>query len=67
MPPTCPKLHASDLLGVAQVASLLGIADSTWRAYVARGQAPRPIYYLGAAPAWTREQLEEWQAVKGKG
>lgn len=35
------RADLSDLLTVAEVASLLGMQPGTWRALVARGQAPK--------------------------
>jgi predicted DNA-binding transcriptional regulator AlpA len=63
-PPYDPRgLGASaNLLTVADVATRAGIASSTWRAYVSRGQAPRPVTRVGREPLWDAEMVEEWLA-----
>jgi hypothetical protein len=35
-------MSPDDLLTGPQIAVLIGVSPSTWRAYVARGQAPAP-------------------------
>lgn len=53
----------ADELTTAAVADLLGIEPATWRAYVARGQAPGPDGRHDArTPYWRRETVEAWQA-----
>jgi hypothetical protein len=37
------------------------ITAGTWRAYVARGQAPAPVRRVGATPLWRREDVEAWR------
>lgn len=36
------------------------IAPGTWRSYVARGQAPRPVEYVSRTPLWDAAAIEEW-------
>lgn len=53
------------LLTLPQVLAHLGergrvIGRSTWRAYVARGQAPAPVQRIGREPLWTAEQIDAW-------
>lgn len=36
----------------AQCATAWGIKPPTWRAYVARNQAPRPVRHVGRTPLW---------------
>lgn len=52
-------------LTVAQVAALVGVRPATWRAYVSRDQAPRPVEYLDArTPLWDRAVVEAWAAAR---
>lgn len=53
-----------NLLTVAEVCQRLGIAPSTWRAYVARGQAPQPDRRIGREPLWSPRTIERWQASR---
>lgn len=55
----------SDLMTAQAVAALLAtcgrhITASTWRAYVARGQAPAPVRHVGRTPLWDAEQIRAW-------
>lgn len=45
---------------VADVATRLGVKESTVRAYVSRGQMPAPSGRLGRTPYWTPKDLEPW-------
>lgn len=38
------------------------ISASTWRAYVARGEAPAPVEHVGRTPLWDRAQVIAWNA-----
>lgn len=40
------------------------ISDTTWRAYVARGQAPAPDRLFGRSPAWLPSTIRDWQASR---
>lgn len=44
----------------AEAAELAGIAPSTWRAYVARGQAPAPRRHVGSTPQWDYDLVQRW-------
>jgi hypothetical protein len=51
-------------LTVAQVADRIGVAASTWRSYVARGQAPKPDgHYDARTPWWLAEVVDAWRAT----
>ena len=43
-------------------ATYLGIAGSTWRAYVSREQAPQPERMFGRSPAWRPATIKAWAA-----
>jgi predicted DNA-binding transcriptional regulator AlpA len=49
-----------ELYTTARVAEALGIAESTVRAYTARGQMPAPSGHVGRTPYWTPEDIEPW-------
>lgn len=57
-------MNPDELLDVAGVAALLGIAPGTISAYKSRGRMPVPIGRLGGSPIWTRRQIEEWRASR---
>lgn len=51
-----------DRLTVMQVAQLYNIKPATFRAYVKRGQAPKPDgQHDKRTPYWLRSTLEEWR------
>jgi hypothetical protein len=52
-------------LTVREVADRLNIAPSTWRSYVARGQAPAPEGQFDArTPWWSAEAIDDWQSKR---
>jgi hypothetical protein len=52
-------------LTTRQVGERLGIKGATWRAYVARGQAPEPDgHYDARTPYWTAETVDRWKASR---
>lgn len=53
-------MPAEEFLTSADISSLAGIAQSTWSAYVARGQAPEPDHHAGRTPLWSRRVIELW-------
>lgn len=56
-------MSADDRLTVGEVAALIGVATSTFRAYVARGQAPPPDGHLdGRTPYWLRSTIKSWRS-----
>jgi hypothetical protein len=59
---TAPELAAENLIGAPGLAEVTGIAPSTLRAYVARGEAdvPLPQAVIGGRSLWSRPVAEEW-------
>jgi len=59
---TAPELAAENLIGAADLAEITGIAPSTLRAYIARGEAdvPLPQAVIGGRSLWARPVAEEW-------
>lgn len=51
--------HA-ELVGVDKIADEFGVQPSTWRAYVARGQAPAPAKRIGRTPLWSWQEVWTW-------
>ncbi|WP_242640394.1 helix-turn-helix transcriptional regulator [Rhodococcoides fascians] len=57
---------AADELSLAEVLTLIehrtgkAITSSTWRSYVARGQAPKPIRRISNAPLYSRDDIDQW-------
>ena len=46
-----------DQLSATQAADVWGVTPSTWRAYVARGWAPKPDGQFGSQNWWWRETV----------
>jgi hypothetical protein len=59
---TAPELATEALIGAPEVAEVTGIAASTLRAYVARGQSdvPLPQAVAGGRALWSRPVAQEW-------
>ena len=59
---TAPELSADQLVGVSELAELAGVAASTLRAYVARGEGdiPQPQAVISGRNAWSRAVGMEW-------
>jgi len=57
-----PELTPSQMLGLAQMAETAGVAASTLRAYISRGEAevPQPQAVIGSRSLWARPVAEEW-------
>lgn len=52
----------TDGLSTAEVAELIGVKPSTFRAYVMRGQAPPADgYHDKRTPYWLRSTIEAWR------
>jgi len=56
-----------DLLTVGECATLAGIKPATWRAYVARGQAPKPAQHISRTPLWDRAEVQAWASSRKRG
>jgi len=57
-----------DQIGMAEVARLAGISQSSIRTYLRRKSIPSPSGYLGRTPWWDRRVIEEWIGVRpGRG
>lgn len=56
-----PKTAPAEEWTARQCAEHIGVKPSTWRAYVARGQAPRPSRYLDQrTPLWSAAEVRAW-------
>lgn len=57
-----PELNGDQLVGVAEMAEIAGIAASTLRAYISREEndVPLPQASLNGRSAWARPVAEEW-------
>ncbi|MGO2632390.1 MAG: helix-turn-helix transcriptional regulator [Galactobacter sp.] len=51
------------LMTAKETAAAIGVAPSTFRAYVARSQAPRPTTTRGGANYWDAEQIAAWRGI----
>jgi hypothetical protein len=59
---TAPELGADQMVTVAAMADITGIAASTLRAYISRGEAdvPLPQAVVNGRSLWARPVAEEW-------
>jgi hypothetical protein len=59
---TAPELTGDQLVGVVEMAEIAGVAPSTLRAYISRGEAevPLPQATVGGRAVWARPVAEEW-------
>jgi len=59
---TAPELNADQMIGATEVATIAGIAASTLRAYLSRGESetPLPQATLHGRSMWARPVAEEW-------
>ena len=59
---TAPELAGDRLVSVTEMAAIGGIAPSTLRAYISRGeeQVPSPQAVIGGRSAWSRPVAEDW-------
>ncbi len=59
---TAPELTGDHLVSAAEMATIAGIAPSTLRAYIARGEAdvPLPQAAHGGRSVWSRPVAEDW-------
>lgn len=47
-----------------EAAAAASVQPSTWRSYVARGQAPAPATHVGSTPLWDTAQVRAWVAAR---
>ena len=59
---TAPELAAESLIGTPELAEVTGIASSTLRAYISRGEAevPLPQAVIAGRSLWSRPVAQEW-------
>jgi predicted DNA-binding transcriptional regulator AlpA len=59
---TTPELAGDRSISATELAAIGGIAPSTLRAYISRGeeQVPSPQAVIGGRRAWSRPVAEEW-------
>ncbi|GAA3832510.1 hypothetical protein GCM10022226_62170 [Sphaerisporangium flaviroseum] len=59
---SAPELTADQLLSLTQMAQIAGVAPSTLRAYVSRGEGdvPQPQATVSGRNVWARPVAEEW-------
>ena len=55
-----PELSLSEVLTLIETKTGKPLARSTWRSYVARGQAPAPVRYLGREPLYSTHTITQW-------
>jgi len=50
----------SDILGVGDVANLVGIDRTTVWSHLKRGTIPEPTWYVSGRPLWHRKTIVAW-------
>jgi hypothetical protein len=63
---SAPELAGDQLIGVAEMAELGGIAASTLRAYISRGEGdvPLPQATVSGRSAWSRPVAQDWAEAR---
>ena len=66
--PTAPELAGDQLIGVAEMARVGGIAASTLRAYLSRDQSdvPDPQAVIGGRNMWSRPVAADWAEQRNR-
>lgn len=59
-----PELHPQHLVDLEGAAGAAGVALSTVRAYLARGQMPAPVARVGGSPVWSRPVIDQWLSAR---
>lgn len=54
------ELTVADVLALIEAETGKALSSSTWRAYVARGQAPKPARHISRTPLYERSDIEQW-------
>jgi predicted DNA-binding transcriptional regulator AlpA len=54
-------VSAEQLVGLAEVADLLGVSKRTASRYANRPDFPDPIGRLRAGPVWRKSDIERWR------
>jgi predicted DNA-binding transcriptional regulator AlpA len=62
-----PPRSSADLLGLAEVAELLGFSRRHAARVTARPDFPRPVTRLAATPIWRKSQVEKWARDRERG
>ncbi|MCK7676201.1 hypothetical protein M0E81_10625 [Corynebacterium sp. CCM 9187] len=62
-PTIVDKITGDELWRITDCAEHCGILSGTWRQYVARGHAPKPVGHLDArTPLWDAHQIRAWNS-----
>ena len=56
--------RARDLIGLAEVAEIIGVSRSTARVHRVNGSLPPTFTELACGPIWVRQDVEKWQAER---
>jgi hypothetical protein len=57
------KVDPRDLLGLSEVADMLGWDRRRVATYSVRGLLPQPIAHLKCGQIWSRQQIEDYQKL----
>lgn len=57
----------SGLVGIAEIAAMLGVRPSTVSGYHSRGQLPDPYVILACGSIWLRADIEHWRDHERRG
>lgn len=58
------KTLTAELVGVKEVAEMLGVRVATVSSYLSRGQMVKPLATLACGPVWLRQDIERWDAQR---
>lgn len=57
---------AQDLVGVAEVADMLGVTRTRVSQLASVSGFPEPVARLAAGPVWARDDVERWARETGR-
>ena len=55
-----------ELVGIQEIAAMLGVAAMTPVEWRRRGKLPEPEWVISARPIWLRETIVEWARATGR-
>lgn len=55
-----------DLLGTAEIASLLGVSKQRVTALASRPDFPEPVAVLAMGKVWREDDLRQWAETQGR-
>jgi MerR HTH family regulatory protein len=61
-----PATTAAELVGIGEIAELVGLTTHTIHYHRRRGSMPPPDFELNVGPVWKRETIEQWNRERNR-